>query len=51
MATGSYAGMALRNHAPNVDLEASWSTTNAVPPGRITRATSASPGSQPGPKK
>ncbi len=50
-ATGSYAGYARRNHPPNVDRVASLSRMHAMPPGRSTRPTSASPGSQPAPKK
>ena len=36
------------NHRPNVERVASLSMTYAVPPGRRTRSSSASPGSQPG---
>ena len=48
---GGRCGKPRRNQAPKVEREGSLSTTSAVPPRRSTRASSGSPGSQPGPKK
>ena len=50
-ATGSTSGSPRRNQPPNVDRVASLSITNAVPPRRTTRLSSAQPGLAAGPEE